>query len=65
VRLVYLKGSYELIKQRLRSRDDHYMHPALLRSQFEALEEPADALTFDITSSPEQIAQAIRDDLGI
>jgi gluconokinase len=60
VRLVYLKGGYELIEQRLGSRRGHYMPPKLLSSQFEALEEPADVLSVDITSSPEQIVQAIR-----
>jgi gluconokinase len=63
VRLVYLKGSYELIATRLRVRADHYMNPALLRSQFETLEEPADALIIDVALSPEMIVDAIRNNL--
>jgi 6-phosphogluconate dehydrogenase len=48
VQIVYLKGSYDLIWQRMAQRTDHYMKPHMLQSQFDALEEPADALTVDI-----------------
>jgi gluconokinase len=40
VRLVYLKGARELIARRLAARDGHFMPPALLQSQFQALQEP-------------------------
>ena len=40
VRFVYLQGSYELIASRLAMRRHDYMPPTLLRSQFDALEEP-------------------------
>ena len=40
VRLVYLKGSEPLIARRIATRHGHFMPPALLHSQFEALEEP-------------------------
>ncbi len=40
VRLVYLKGSKELIRLRLAARHGHFMAPSLLDSQFETLEEP-------------------------
>ena len=40
VGLVYLQGSYETILSRLAGRTGHYMPPSLLRSQFDALEEP-------------------------
>ncbi len=40
VRFVYLQGSYELIASRLAMRRHEYMPPTLLRSQFDALEEP-------------------------
>src|ERR1043165_4499694 len=42
VRLVYLKGDFDLIAARLAARKGHFMPPALLRSQFDALEEPRD-----------------------
>jgi gluconokinase len=40
VRLVYLKGSEELIARRMAMRHGHFMPPSLLSSQFAALEEP-------------------------
>ena len=40
VRLVYLKGGFDLIESRLKARQGHFMPPGLLRSQFDALEEP-------------------------
>ncbi|MBV9387149.1 MAG: gluconokinase [Chroococcidiopsidaceae cyanobacterium CP_BM_ER_R8_30] len=65
VRLVYLKGSFELIKQRLEHRPHHYMKVDMLQSQFDTLEEPQEALTVDITQPPEAIVQQIRASLGI
>ena len=59
VRLVYLKGSFGLIEARLAARTDHFMPPALLRSQFDALQEPgADerAIAIPIDATPEAIA---------
>eukprot|EP01111_Echinosteliopsis_oligospora_P007826 TRINITY_DN2314_c0_g1_i1.p1 TRINITY_DN2314_c0_g1~~TRINITY_DN2314_c0_g1_i1.p1 ORF type:complete len:204 (-),score=58.53 TRINITY_DN2314_c0_g1_i1:70-681(-) len=37
---IYLKGSKELIKERIMKRTGHYMNPILLDSQFDTLEEP-------------------------
>lgn len=52
---VYLKGSAEVIGPRLRARQGHYMNPALLESQFAALEEPQDAIVVDIGGTPDEI----------
>jgi gluconokinase len=38
--LVYLRGSKELIAERMKARKGHFMPPALLDSQFATLEEP-------------------------
>lgn len=68
VKLVYLKGDFELIKNRLSKRVGHYMDPDLLKSQFEALEEPKDleeALTVDIAPPPEEIVSSVREQLGM
>ncbi len=65
VRFVYLKGSPELIKERLEARRGHYMNPALLQSQFSTLEEPKDAVYIDIDPDPSAIAQRIKGELGI
>jgi gluconokinase len=59
VQLVYLKGSYDLIWSRLSKRKDHYMKPQMLQSQFEALEEPTNALTLDASKALEDIVQEI------
>ena len=52
VKLVYLKGDYRLIRERLAGRRGHYMEPALLDSQFETLEEPADCLRIAASFEP-------------
>jgi len=59
VRLVYLKGSYETIKTRMKKRQGHFMNAALLQSQYETLEEPGDALVVDVSRTPEEIVQNI------
>jgi gluconokinase len=59
VQLVYLKGSYDLIWSRMEKRTDHYMKPQMLQSQFEALEEPVNALTIDISMPVDEIVQEI------
>lgn len=37
---IYLKGDYELIAERMQKRKGHFFRPELLKSQFDALEEP-------------------------
>jgi gluconokinase len=59
VQLIYLKGSYDLIWSRMEKRTDHYMKPQMLKSQVEALEEPANALTLDISRSVEELVQEV------
>ena len=59
LQLIYLKGSYDLIWSRMSARQDHYMKPEMLQSQFEALEEPSDALTVDISLSVDEIVRVI------
>jgi gluconokinase len=59
VRVVYLKGSYDLILARMQNRPGHYMKPGMLRSQFDALEEPPDAWTADAAEPPEKIVEGI------
>jgi gluconokinase len=65
VQYVYLEGSPELIRGRLEARTGHFMNPALLDSQFAALEPPADAVRVNVTPPPEQIATEIRKKLGL
>lgn len=65
VKWVYLKGTSELIQQRLNQRQAHYMNPNLLQSQFDILEEPTDALQVNIAQAPSAIVQVIRKELEI
>ena len=59
VKIVYLKGSKEMIAERLRNRGAHFMNPDLLQSQFDTLEEPRDAIVVDIAAAPEAIVNEI------
>ena len=65
IKLVYLRGSYDLIYSRMQHRPGHYMKPEMLQSQFAALEEPNDAVVVDISESAEQIVANIRQKLAI
>ena len=65
VRLIYLKGSYDLIHDRLTKRGDHFMKPRMLRSQFAALEEPEAESHVDISPPPADVVRAIRGRLGV
>jgi gluconokinase len=65
VRFVYLKGSADLIAQRLRSRQGHFAGEQILASQFADLEEPESAVTVEIASTPNQIVSEIRKKLGL
>jgi carbohydrate kinase (thermoresistant glucokinase family) len=61
-RIVYLRGDKNLIADRLRARDAHFMPPGLLESQFDTLEEPtADErpIVVDIDATVDDIAAQI------
>ena len=60
VPVVYLKGSRELLWQRISSRHGHFMKPDMLDSQLADLEEPVHALVVDISPAPEVIVAEIR-----
>lgn len=56
---VYLKGTVELLEERLRSRHHQYMNNALLTSQVQTMEEPQGGIIIDIDQSPESICSEI------
>jgi gluconokinase len=62
---VYLKGSPALIRSRLRHRPSHFMKADMLTSQFDALEEPDDALVVDVSAPPSVIVEHILSQLRI
>jgi gluconokinase len=59
VKLVYLKGSFDLIRSRVRDREGHFAGHELLASQFAELEEPAEAIAVDVNQSPQEIMLSI------
>ncbi len=67
VHLVYLRGSRDLIADRMAARQGHFFATAMLDSQFADLEEPdpdEDALTVSVGDAPEQIVEEILALLG-
>jgi gluconokinase len=65
VRFVYLKGSADLIRGRLRSRHGHFANEQILAGQFADLEEPDAAITVAIASKPQLIVAEILQKLGM
>ncbi|HUJ95661.1 MAG TPA: gluconokinase [Terriglobales bacterium] len=67
VKLVYLKGTFELIAQRLKARHGHFAGEQILTSQFADLEEPQDeaAVTVDVSHTPEQLVAEIETQLKL
>ena len=66
IRIVYLKGSRELMSGRLKGRKGHFINPSLLDSQFNVLEEPAfdePALTVEADRPVDAIVRDILDKL--
>jgi len=61
--LVYLRGDYDLIRDRMEARSDHFFDAELLDSQFEALEPPSaeEAYVVDVDAPPDAIVHTIRD----
>lgn len=65
LKVIYLKGSYELIRARLHARHGHFAGEAILADQFANLEEPRDTITVSIEAPPEQIVNEIIAALGL
>ncbi len=56
---VYLKGSFETLKERIGSRNHQYMNKKLLQSQIDTMEEPANGITVSIAPGPKEIIDEI------
>ena len=66
VKLVFLRGDYELIANQLRQRRRHFMNPALVQSQFADLEEPQPtegAVVIELGRNPRELVQEIKSKL--
>jgi gluconokinase len=68
VKFVFLRGDYALIEKQLRERPSHFMNPALLKSQFDDLEEPGsseNALTVELGRTPQELVEEIKTKLRL
>jgi len=65
VKLVYLRAAPALIAARMAARTGHYMNPHVVPSQFETLQEPADAVAIDASGNVREIVREIRACFGL
>ncbi|QTO43878.1 gluconokinase [Burkholderia latens] len=67
VRFVYLKGSFDVLRERLKTRTGHFFDPSLLKSQLDTLEEPGpdEAIEVSIELTPEQIVDGVMVKIGL
>lgn len=58
---VYLRGTFEVLHERLATRTGHFFDPSLLQSQLDTLEEPGadEAIVVSIELTPEQIVDEV------
>jgi 6-phosphogluconate dehydrogenase len=56
---IYLKGSYELILERIQARAGHFMPQELLQSQFNTLEAPKNAIEIDVSAPLSEIIKEL------
>jgi gluconokinase len=66
VTFVYLKGTPELLQERIKTRTGHFFDPALLQSQLDTLEPPGadEAIEVDISLAPEEIVDRVVEEMG-
>lgn len=62
---IHLTGSFEQIYERVNNRTDHFMPLDLLKSQFDTLEHPKNALQVNVSLSPKSIVKTIKNELMI
>jgi gluconokinase len=68
VKFVFLRGSYAVIAEQLRHRRGHFFDRALLKSQFDDLEEPQpdeSALTIELGRTPQKLVKEIKERLHL
>jgi gluconokinase len=61
LQIIYLEGSFDLIRQRMATRPNHYMKAEMLQSQFDTLEPPSphNTLIINIEQSLDNIIKQI------
>lgn len=60
---IFLHGSIEQITDRINKREDHFMSADLLKSQFDILEEPMNAIKMGISLAPNIMVEVIKKEL--
>jgi gluconokinase len=67
LKIIYLRGTQRILHARMHARVGHFMTEAMLASQLDTLEEPADdeAVIVDIAASLPEIVSSIRGSLGL
>lgn len=65
IQFIYLKGSPDMISERMKDRNHEFMPAGLLESQYLTLEEPDNAFRVDISHSPEDIVMQITDHFSL
>ena len=65
IAFVWLDGSKEMIAERMKARQGHFMHADMLASQLATLEPPADATRVVNDRTPDEVAQEIVAKLGL
>ena len=58
-KVVYLRGDFGLIEKRIKARKHRYMPASLLKSQFDTLEEPRQAIEVDVAASVRATVRSI------
>lgn len=61
---VFLYGSFTQISDRINNRSGHFMSSDLLKSQFDILEEPKNAIKINISLTPKSIVEVIKNELS-
>ena len=56
---IYLNGDYDLIFNRMKKRKNHFMEAHMLKSQFDDLEEPQNAIMIDVNQSLDTIIEQL------
>lgn len=59
MRIVYLRGTYDVMRHHIESRHGHFAGETILAGQFADLEEPHNALVLDVSRTPEQLATEV------
>ncbi len=59
MRTVYLKGTYEEMREHILARHGHFAGEGILAGQFRDLEEPTNAIVVPVSETPEEIVQEV------